>query len=196
MPSIAQWLQASGFFTFLRESGYVYPIILTTHVVGIAMCGGMILVVDLRLLGWAMQSWSVSDVVGQLRRLKWTGLAIVVASGILLTCCKAEDYYRNRVFWAKLLLLALAGAHALVFRRSVYGNTAELDKAAVMPARARLAGALSLILWTCIALAGRGTGYIEPQLDRLHASDIQPIRTSFIADVCPATILTALRATP
>ncbi len=185
---MAEWLQASEFFTFLRESGYIYPIILTTHVAGIAMFGGMILLVDLRLLGVAMRSWSVSDVVDQLRPLKRIGLAIVVASGILLTGCKAEDYYQNWVFWAKLLLLVLVGVHALVFRRSVYRNTTELDKVARMPARARLAGALSLILWTCIALAGRGIGYIEPQLNRLHAS----LLASHSAQTAPSAIVAIL----
>jgi len=115
------------------------------------MFAGMVLVTDLRLLGLALQDWPVSEVVDPLRVLKRIGLAIVVAGGLLLTCCKAEDYYHNWVFWTKLLLLALVGVHALVFRRGA-------------PARARLAGALSLLLWTCITLAGRGIGYIEPQL--------------------------------
>lgn len=197
--SIAQWLQSSGFFTFLRESGYVYPIILTTHVVGIAMFAGMVLLPDLRLLGVAMRNWSVSDVVDQLRTLKRIGLAIVIAGGLLLAGCKAEDYYYNKLFWAKMLLLALVGVHALVFRGSVYRNTAKLDKARAMPGRAKLAAALSLILWTGIVLAGRGIGYIEPQLDPLHATashSARSIRTSLSADVCPPTIVTALRATP
>jgi hypothetical protein len=170
--SIAQWLEASGFFTFLRESGYVYPIILTTHVVGMAMFGGLVLLTDLRLLGVAMRTWSVSDVIDQLLVLKRVGLAIVVIGGILLTGCKAEEYYHNKVFWTKMLLLALVCMHALVFRRSVYANTEELDKAARMPAQARLAGTLSLILWMCIALAGRGIGYIEPQLDHPRAKTV------------------------
>jgi hypothetical protein len=157
---IAQWLQATGFFTFLRESGYVYPIVLTVHVVGIAMFGGLVLLTDLRLLGLAMRNWTVSEVVDQLRVLKWIGFTIVGASGILLTGCKAAEYYNNRFFWIKILLLGLVGVHALVFRRGVSTNA---------PAQVKLAGALSLILWLSIVLAGRGIGYIEPQLDRLHA---------------------------
>jgi hypothetical protein len=187
--SIAQWLQASGFFTFLRESGYVYPIILTVHVVGIAMFGGMLLLTNLGLLGVTPPSWPVSEMVGQFRVLKRAGLAIVGVSGILLTGCKAEEYDHNQFFWIKMLLLGLVGVHALVFRRGVYRNK---------PTHAKLAGALSLILWTCIVLAGRGIGYVEPQLDRLHATRCYPssIRTSFNAEVCPLTTVTALRATP
>jgi hypothetical protein len=39
-----------------------------------------------------------------------------------------------------------------------------------MPGKAKLAAALSLLLWTSIACVGRGIGYIEPPLDKLHAA--------------------------
>jgi hypothetical protein len=45
--------------------------------------------------------------------------------------------------------------HAGVFRRSVYGNTAKLDAAPSMPTEAKLAAALSLILWAGMVFAGR-----------------------------------------
>jgi hypothetical protein len=167
--SFAQWAQASDFFTFLRQSWYVYPIVLTTHIVAIAMSGGMILMVDLRLLGVAMRKWSVSDVVDQLRVLKRIGLVLVVTCGLLLAGSKAEEYYYNKFFWTKMSLLTLIAIHALIFRRSVYGNTAELDQSREMPGQAKLAASLSLILWTCVMIAGRGIGYIEPPLEKLHA---------------------------
>jgi hypothetical protein len=59
--------------------------------------------------------------------------------------------------------------HALVFRGGVYNNTAALDQAGKIPGKAKLAAALSLILWISIACVGRGIGYIEPPLDKLHA---------------------------
>ncbi len=167
--SFAQWIQATDFFTFLRQSWYVYPIVLTTHIIGIATFGGMILIVDLRLLGVAMRNWSVTDVVDQLRVLKRIGLVLVVTCGVILAGSKAEEYYYNKFFWTKMSLLALIAIHGLIFRRSVYRNTAELDKAVQMPGRAKLAASLSLILWTCVMIAGRGIGYIEPPLERLHA---------------------------
>ena len=38
-----------------------------------------------------------------------------------------------------------------------------------VPGNAKLAAALSLLLWTSIACCGRGIGYIEPPLDKIHA---------------------------
>lgn len=174
--SFAHWVQATDFFTFLRQSWYVYPIVLTTHMVAISMFGGMILIVDLRLLGLAMRSWPVTDVVDQLRVLKRIGLVIVVTCGVILAGCKAEEYYSNQFFWTKMSLLTLIAIHALIFRRSVYGNTAELDKASEMPGRAKLAASLSMILWICVVIAGRAIGYVEPSLERLHAQTLGSIQ--------------------
>ena len=62
-----QWLQSTGIATALRESAWVYPIVMASHLTGMALFGGMILMTDLRLLGLVMRNSSVSDVVGQLR---------------------------------------------------------------------------------------------------------------------------------
>ena len=167
---IAQWIQSTDWATTLRTSAQLYPIILSTHLTGIALFGGAILVTDLRLLGILLRNQPVSDVVRQLRRPKWIGFLIVATCGFLLTSSKAEEYYYNVFFRTKLTLLALVAVHAMVFRSGVYNNTAALDKARRMPGQAKLAAAISLILWISIACAGRGIGYIEPPLDKLHAA--------------------------
>jgi hypothetical protein len=167
--SFAQWVQSTWFFTALRGSAYVYPIVLSTHMIAIALFGGMILLVDVRLLGWAMRKYTVSEMVNQLRPLKRVGFLLLVTCGALMAGCKAEEYYYNAFFRTKMTLLVLVGVHALVFRRSVYRNTTALDAAPQVPAQAKLAASLSLILWTSLVIAGRGIGYIEPPLDKIHA---------------------------
>jgi hypothetical protein len=167
--SLVQWIQDTQFASALRFSAYAYPIVLTAHLTAIALFAGMVLVTDLRLMGVGLRNRTVTDVITQLRMPKIIGLTIVVACGALLACSKAEEYYYNHFFWEKMSLLALVGVHGLVFRRSVYRNTAELDRAVQMPGRAKLAGALSLVLWIGIVICGRGIGYVEPPLDKLHA---------------------------
>ena len=63
----------------------------------------------------------------------------------------------------------MVGLHALIFRRPVYNRAAELDDMSSFPAGAKLAAVISLVLWIGIACAGRGIGYIEPPLDKIHA---------------------------
>ncbi len=167
--SFAQWIQSTGIFTDLRGSAYVYPIVLTLHMAGIALFGGLILVTDGRLLGLGLRSYSVSELVTRLRPLKRAGFLVMIVCGLLMAGCKAEEYYYNAFFWTKMSLLALVGVHAIVFHRGVYGNTAALDAGPKLPGQARLAAALSLLLWTGLVIAGRGIGYIEPPLEKIHA---------------------------
>ena len=163
MPlTFVQWIQLTDFFTALRGSAYVYPIVLSLHMVGIALFGGMILMTDLRLLGVTMRKRPIADVVNQLRVPKRWGLLLTVTCGFLMFGSKAEEYYYNAFFRTKLILLALVLVQELVFYRSVYANP-------TVPGNAKLAAAISLLLWISIACCGRGIGYIEPPLDKIHA---------------------------
>jgi hypothetical protein len=166
--SLALWVQATDFFTYLRGSGYIYPCILSLHMVAIAFFGGMILMTDLRFLGLIMRNHPVADVAEQLRVPKRYGLLLAATCGLLMLGCKAEEYYYNAFFRAKVALLLLVVVHALVFRRNVYDKVAEFDRDGRVPGRAKLAAGLSLLLWASIACMGRGIGYIEPPLG-IHA---------------------------
>lgn len=166
--SLALWVQATAFFTYLRGSAYVYPSILSLHMVAIAFFGGMILMTDMRLLGLAMRNRPIVDLVDQLRVPKRYGFLLVVTCGLLMLGCKAEEYYYNAFFRAKLALLILVAVHALVFHRKVYSKVADYDRDGRVPGIAKTAAALSLVLWIGIACMGRGIGYIEPPFG-IHA---------------------------
>ena len=161
----AQWVQYTDWAAALRYSARVYPIVLSLHLIGIAFFGGLILFTDLRLLGLTMRRLPISKVIASLRVPKYIGFAIVVTCGVLMASSKAEEYYYNWFFWTKMSLLALIGVHGLAFGRSVY--RAGSDPAS---STAKLAGALSLLLWTGVMICGRGIGYIEPPLEKLHAT--------------------------
>jgi hypothetical protein len=105
--SICQWVQSTEFFTALRSSWYVYPVVMSLHLAGIALFGGMVLAVELRLLGVAMRKRPVADVVCQLRALQWAGFLMVATCGILMFGSKAEEYYYNAFFRAKMVILSL-----------------------------------------------------------------------------------------
>lgn len=160
----AQWLQATDIPTALRLSTYVYPVILTLHLVGIAFFGGMIFLTNLRLLGASLRKIPASKVIQSLQIPKRVGFGIVATCGLLMASSKAEEYYYNWFFWTKMSLLALIAIHGLAFRKSVYHTQGE-----PLPSHARLAASLSLVLWTGVMIAGRGIGYVEPPLEKLHA---------------------------
>lgn len=150
--SALEWVESTGLSTAIREGALLYPIIGGFHLLAIALFGGMLVMTDLRLLGWAMQRRTVSDVLEQFRAWKRAGFALVVSSGLLLAWAEPLKLYRSPSFWRKMALLALVGVHALVFRRGVYENAA-LD--AGLTLRAKLAATLSLLLWAGLIVTGR-----------------------------------------
>jgi hypothetical protein len=168
MISFAIWFQNTPVCVFVRQSSYGYTVLLTLHVIFIALFGAMILATDFRLLGWGLRSRSIADTVDELRVPKRVGFVLVATCGVLLLGTKAEEYFLNPFFKLKVVLLALVGVHALVFRGSVYNKPAELDALAEPPARAKLAAGLSLLLWISIACAGRSIGYITPPAGSHH----------------------------
>jgi hypothetical protein len=159
--SIAHTIQSIGFLTDFRESALVYPVVMSTHLSCIAVFGGMILMTDLRLLGVAMTDRPISEVIRKFRTWKRVGFCIMVTMGALLASSEAEKYSPNPFFWAKMCCLSLVAIHAIIFRPLVYNNPAELDKSPTIPGRAKLAGALSLLIWLGILTCGRLIGYYD-----------------------------------
>jgi hypothetical protein len=157
----AIWIENLALFSDIRGSGYEYPILLSLHLVGLAFFGGLILITDLRLLGWILRDQSISSVVNALRWPKRIGFLWVGTCGFLLGMSKAEGYFLNTFFQLKMALLVLILIHAFVFKPSVYDHPVELDKSPQIPGRAKLAGALSLFLWLGVLSCGRGIGYLN-----------------------------------
>jgi hypothetical protein len=62
----------------------LYPVAGGFQLLTIALFGGMLVMTDVRLLGWAMQRRAVSDIADQVRPWKRAGFALVVLSRLLL----------------------------------------------------------------------------------------------------------------
>ena len=141
----------------------VYPVVMSTHLACIAVFGGMILMTDVRLLGWALKDYSVSSVVEGLRPWKRLGGTIMILMGLMLGTSEADKYYPNPFFWTKLILIACIGIHALIFRPLVYNKAREFDSLPTPPTIAKTAAVLSMVLWIGVLTMGRLIGYWEPK---------------------------------
>jgi len=157
--SIAQSLENIGFLNAFSESVLVYPIVLSTHLTCIALLGGMILMTNLRLLGLTLKSLTVTEVVTSLRLWKRVGAVVMISTGLLLATSEATKYAPNPFFWSKMAVLGLIGVHALVFRPIIYNRPEDLDRSPVIPAKAKIAAILSLVLWTAMFTMGRLIAY-------------------------------------
>jgi hypothetical protein len=156
---ICQWIDSTRFNAILRQSNWAFPTLDVIHTLGIVLVAGAIMLVDLRLLGLGLRSVPVAELVARIVPATLAGFALMVVTGGLLFASEAVKMYHSPAFRIKLVLLALAGLNALIFHRTIYRDVAKWDPGSIVPARARLAGLLSLVLWMAIIAAGRAIAY-------------------------------------
>ncbi len=162
IPELSHAIQSLGLMTYIRESGYTYPMIMSTHLACIGVFGGFILLTDLRLLGWALTDIPISTVINGLRVWKRVGFCIMFTMGFLLGTSEMDKYYANPYFQTKMLLLVTVAVHAIVFKPQVYDHPEWLDKAPRTPGVAKVAAICSLLIWIAIPCMGRMIAYYEP----------------------------------
>ena len=159
MFAFCQWLASTPWSIALHESIWVYPIIESVHVLTLCLFLGLVVIMDLRLLGVNMLQTRASEVVGRLEPWTLAGFIVMVISGSLLFYAIPVKAYLNIFFRIKLLFLVLAGLNTLVFHLTIFRQMSAWDLDHRPPWRARLTGALSLLLWAGIVVAGRMIAY-------------------------------------
>jgi hypothetical protein len=155
MDPFFRWVESTAISVWIGESEsvFVFPAILVVHTLGMAMLAGICTVMDLRVLGFARQI--------PLRRLDhfWplfrTGLALVVASGILLLIAYPTKALTNPVFYLKLACVGIGVWTASRLRRDLAVET-------TAPIRRR--AILSLVAWTLAVTLGRLLEYTYTRL--------------------------------
>ncbi|PWU02984.1 MAG: hypothetical protein C5B51_19760 [Terriglobia bacterium] len=157
--SIAEWLQNTSISTGIRESTWVFPIIETVHLLALAFSVGIIMFVDLRLIGAAMRDQPVTEVFNRLQPMALKGFVVNVVSGMLLFWSEPLKCYHSAYFLIKMVLLLFLGLNAVSFQYVTYPSVATWDKAVAPPFGARFAGWLSLLFWLGVVVMGRAIAY-------------------------------------
>ena len=142
----------------MRESIFAFPVLLTVHVISLAMFAGLVVMMDLRLVGVAFRGTPFSEVQARLFPWQMVGMAVTSLAGLLLLYSQPMRYFGKVLYWIKIALIVLAGANALLFHLTTYRSVAKWDTAGP-PLRAKVAGVLSLAMWACIVAFGRLTAY-------------------------------------
>ena len=150
-------LGATPLAVALRMSLYAYPLVNAAHIAAPAMLFGSIVALDLRLLGVA-RSVPVQPLAAFLPRIAAAGLGMALATGALLFLVQPVDYAGNPFFLAKVGLVALGAAHAILVHRS-RGWQVVQSPLGIVTCRLRLSAIASLAIWTTAIVAGRLIGF-------------------------------------
>ena len=139
----------------IRESLYVSPWLTVSHVISMCLFAGLIVMMDLRLLGIGNMSTSFSEVQRRLFPWQMLGMGMSSVTGLTLAFSDPMRFYVNIFFWTKMLVMILAGINAMAFHFITYNSVVKWDSAKTTPFGARLSGALSILMWAIVIVAGR-----------------------------------------
>jgi hypothetical protein len=156
---LCQWLQDTSISTALRESTTLWPVLEGSHLIGMALMMAPVMMYDFRLIGVRWKRDPVSKVKWGFLPITFFGFALMVTTGVLLLWSEPVKCYKSGYFRIKVIALILAGLNALVFHSTIDRTTSQWDTSLPPPFRARMAGILSLTLWTAVIFAGRYTAY-------------------------------------
>jgi len=102
------WLENTQFCTWLKGSGsiWAYPIVLTSHTLGMGILVGFNWALDLRLLGVGRQV--PVRAMGKFFPVMWVGFWLNLVTGLLLLAADATTKMTSWVFGVKMFFIVLA----------------------------------------------------------------------------------------
>ncbi len=153
--SFFTWIENSAVGGAIRSSSWLFPFIEAFHLLGLAVIGGAVLVVDLRLFGFGLQRQPVAELARDAQRWLIGSLVVMIATGSLLFTSEAIKCYYHAAFWFKMTSLFLA----IVFTFTVRRKVAMADETRVRPLWSKLVALTSVMLWTGVGIGGRWIGF-------------------------------------
>jgi len=154
-PAIFVALEQSGFAAAIRQSPWLYPAANVGHIVFLTLFAGAIAVIDVRLLG-GLSAAAPGPLLARTRNVALAGMAV---TGSLLFSAEASHLALNPVFQLKAVLFAAGLINVAIYQFWAKPAVEHLAPGASMPARAKVTGALSLVIWIAVAACGRSIAY-------------------------------------
>lgn len=150
--SLCQQLEATPIGVGIKNSTWLFPAIEAVHLLALALLGGALLMLDLRLIGVGLTGQATSAVERSTRPWLIGAILTMITTGGLIGFSEALKLLDRKAFTVKMIALAAA----LIFTFAIRNPQARRDVGG-LPARA--IALVSLSLWLTVALAGRWIGF-------------------------------------
>jgi hypothetical protein len=157
-PAIFIALEESGFAAAIRQSLWLYPAANVGHIIALVFFAGAVAVIDVRLLG-GLAATAPGRLIARARWFAIAALLGMAVTGFMLFSAEASHVALNPVFQLKVALIGAGLVNVALYEFGAKSAVADLPPDAAMPARARIVGAVSLLVWVAVAACGRSIAY-------------------------------------
>jgi magnesium-transporting ATPase (P-type) len=158
IEEFCDWLSNTGVSVAFQTAKWFVPLVQTVHIIAIAILLTTVYVIGFRLIGLTRGTQPLPKVMAKSTPWIWTALAVLLATGVLLTITEPARELLNWVFRTKMLLvLALAALLAWLQMRMRADPTRWSEPPR---AQARTLGFLCVLIGAAIITAGRWIAYV------------------------------------
>ncbi|MEJ1962856.1 MAG: DUF6644 family protein [Gammaproteobacteria bacterium] len=157
MASFALSLQETPLSVTIQSVDWIIPLLQSIHIVTIGIVFVSSLMIALRVLGRMRTDQPFTAVWGRFAPWMWSGLVVMVITGVFLVIGEPVREFTALSFWLKMGLLAVA-----VVGTAVFGHTLRpvaLPSGAAFSTGAKSVAIGIMVLWLCVIFLGRAIAY-------------------------------------
>ena len=153
------WLEDSTVGIWVAKSIWGYPVVLSSHAVGMAIVVGTVMMINFRILGFARNV--PITLFANLSVIAWIGVALNFLSGLALFSGDPTKFFYHPVFWIKISLITFGALSVWLALRIIGGITRSTKDMLEAPVKAKVLAGISAVFWPAAIIAGRLIAYIE-----------------------------------
>ena len=150
MNRFAEWLSTTAPSVYIQNhNAWFIPLVQSIHIVGIAVVIGSVLMINLRILGWAGTDQTLRQTSTRFAPWVTSALYLLLATGILMVIGEPVRELVTFSFWLKMFLVALSTVIAVNFQHKLRADRQPIKWLALA----------TFLIWAFIIVLGRLIAY-------------------------------------
>lgn len=128
MNSILLLIQNSTLSVFIRESVYLYPLIVIAHLMSLTLFFGIQFILNLNILGFVFKNHRFTDLHQLTFLLKSVGAVIIFTTGLILFFANPINNFYNYFFWLKIIFIVFGLLNAFLVHKKMKADKDRLAR--------------------------------------------------------------------
>lgn len=152
------WLENTNYSVWILTSNSGWPLMLTTHAIGLAIVVGVIFPLNLRMLGLytTIPYTSLRELMG----FAWIGIALNTFTGLSIFMTQASSYVTSTPFLLKITFIILGIVNLVYAQKVLRLEAGDWQSAGNVSRRGLTLAGSSLFLWVAAVVTGRLIAYL------------------------------------
>jgi uncharacterized protein DUF6644 len=160
IQQFAEWLSRTSLSILIQtHNAWVIPTIQSIHIVAIGVVLSSVLMIDLRILGWAGRDQTLRETTNRFGPWLSGALSVLLATGGLMVVGEPVRELLSLSFWLKMCLVVTGTLIAAVLQITLKSHEHHWEQTLVHRRSVKSLAILTLLIWVGIVILGRLIAY-------------------------------------